>query len=116
MIATISLLASASMPLVITDGRLKGRQTYEEISAAPSPDFCVNEPIKIRNAAGRSVSIDLYEAQSDVGFPMGAIPRGSSKETTLTRPARIVALDARTGKPLLYFTARECHETRNGRP
>lgn len=93
---------------MITNASLKG-STYERLTSEPTlPRQCLGGELAIRNASSRSVSIDLYEAQTDVAFPFGRLAPGASKPISLTRPARVMALNAVSGEALAYVEVVAC--------
>lgn len=99
---------AAARDVVITDAALKGR-SYESLVASPTAlRRCLGAPLAVRNGASRAVAIDLYEAQTDVGFPIGRLAPGASRPLDLTRPARIVILDAASGKAIAYVEVMAC--------
>ena len=102
---------AAAEDLVITDAALKGT-SYERLVASPTlPRQCLGEPLALRNRAARSVSIDLYEAQTDIAFPFGRLAPGASKPILLSRPARIVAVNAVSGAAIAYVEIVACPRT-----
>jgi hypothetical protein len=109
-LSTATTVAAKQTPsLVIDDTAVAGAHTYESLSGARDVrTFCVGQAIPIRNASRRSVGLELYEAQTDVGFPFGPIPAGRSKVAHVDAPARVVVVHAGTGHPVLYFVVRRC--------
>lgn len=110
-----SLLAlaapAAAEDLIITDTALKGVSFERLVNSPTLPRQCLGDPLVLRNGASRAVSIDLYEAQTDVAFPFGRLAPGASKPIQLSRPARIVAVNAGSGEAIAYVEVVACAKT-----
>jgi hypothetical protein len=99
--------AGTSHRVRITREAVGGAFDYEKLSARRDR-ACMAEGIVLENATAAPVSIDLYEAQTDVGFPFGRLAPGQLRDVPLTRAARIIVVDAVTGNALALVSVEDC--------
>lgn len=91
----------------ITRDAVKGAFDYDSLSAQ-GDRACMVDGIVLVNATDAPVSLDLYEAQTDVAFPFGSIAPGGTRDVPMSRAARIVVVDAATGHPLALVSVEDC--------
>lgn len=100
-------MATTPHRVAITQDAVKGAFDYDSLSARDER-ACMSEGISLINTTTSPVTLDLYEAQTDVAFPFGRIAPGAARDVPMTRAARIVVVDAATGHALALVSVEDC--------
>ena len=108
---SVAMAAEGPHRLSITSGAVAGAFDYDALSAR-NERACMDAGIQLVNDTSSAVSVDLFEAQTDVAFPFGRLAAGSTKSVPMTRPARIVVVDAQTGHALALVSVEDCRRVR----